>query len=124
MMLTKIRNANLCGKSKVDVKASKLNKGVLDILKRENFIQNYKDMPEAKYGLIRVYLKFDEEGRPALQGLKKISRPGLKVYSKAKEIKSVLGGLGMSIISTSQGLMTDTQAREKKIGGELLCRIW
>ena len=124
MMLTKIRNANLCGKGKVDVRASKLNKAVLDILKKENFIQNYKDMPQGPHGMIRVYLKFDEEGRSALQGLKKVSRPGLKVYSKAKEIKSVLGGLGISIISTSQGLMTDTEAREKKIGGELLCRIW
>lgn len=123
-MLTKIRNASTAGKDKVDVVSSKINRDILDILKKEKFIQNYKPIEDQVQAKIRVYLKFGEDGTTAIQGLKKISRPGLKIYSKSKDIRKVLDGLGIAIISTSQGLMTDSEAREKKIGGEVLCWVW
>ena len=123
-MLTKIRNASAAGKSKVDVKSSKMAMGILEILKREKFIQNFKPVSDAAQGMIRVYLKFDEEGNAALRGLERVSRPGLRIYAKSRKIPKVLSGLGMTVVSTSRGLMTDTEAREKLIGGEVLCRVW
>ena len=123
-MLTKIRNANAVGKSKVDVKASKMTQGILEILMREKFIQNFKPVSDGAQGTIRVYLKFDEEGNSAIRGLERVSRPGLRIYAKSRKIPKVLSGLGMTVVSTSQGLMTDAEAREKIIGGEVLCRVW
>ena len=123
-MLTQIRNANTGGKDKVDVKHSKINEGILNILKKEKFINNFKIIPDQKQGMIRVYLKFDEDGNPVMQGLKRISRPGLRVYAKNKKIPKVFGGLGIAVVSTSYGLMTDAEAREKQLGGEVLCWVW
>ena len=123
-MLTRIRNAGAAGKDKVDVRASKINEGILNILKEEQFIQNHKPISDKKQGIIRVYLKFDEEGDPGIRGLKRISRPGLRVYANKKEIPKVLGGLGIAIVSTPQGLMADEVARQKGLGGEVLCHIW
>ena len=123
-MLTKIRNANAAGKDKVDIKSSKINEGILNILKRKNFIQNFKRIDDQKQGMIRIYLKFDEKGNAAMQGLKRISKPGLRIYAKKRDIPAVLGGLGITIVSTSQGLMTDEEAREKGLGGEILCSVW
>ena len=123
-MLTKIRNATAAGKSKVDVKASRMNQGILDILKKEKFIQNVKPIADKTQGLLRVYLSFDEEGNSAIRGLERVSKSGLRIYAKSKKIPKVLSGLGLAIVSTSQGLMTDNEAREKIIGGEVLCRVW
>jgi len=123
-MLTRIRNANSAGKDKVDVKSSKTNLRILDILKNERFLNNFKAIPDEKQGMVRVYLKFDEEGNSALQGLKRVSKPGLRIYAKTKKIPRVLSGLGIVIISTPRGVMTGLEAREKGLGGEILCYAW
>lgn len=123
-MLTKIRNAVRAGKNKVDVKFSKMNEGILNVLKNEKFITNFKTIPDQTQGVIRVYFKFDEEGGVAIQELVRISKPGLRIYVKSKEIPKVLEGLGIAIVSTSKGLMTDNEAREKSLGGEVLCYVW
>jgi len=123
-MLTKIRNANARGKDKTDIKSSKINEEILSILKDENFIQNYKAVSSDLKGFIRVYLRLDEDKKPVIHGLKRISRPGLRSYTKKRDIPEVLSGLGITIISTSQGLMTGAKARELGLGGELVCSIW
>jgi len=123
-MLTRVRNANAVAKDKVDIKRSKINIAILGLLKNEKFIQNYKEMSDQKQGSVRVYLKYDEEGNAAIHGLDRVSKPGLRIYVKSDEIKSVLSGLGINVISTSQGLMTGSQAKEKKLGGEIICRVW
>ena len=123
-MLTRIRNATSAGKDKVDIKSSKINQAILDILKEEKFIQNFKLIPEQKHGMIRVYLKFEEDRKPAIRGLKRVSKPGLRIYAKHRDIPIVLNGLGIAIVSTSQGLMTDEEARKKGFGGEVLCHVW
>lgn len=123
-MLTRIRNANSARKDKVDVKSSKTNMRILEILKNERFLNNFKAIPDEKQGMIRVYLKFDEEGNSALQGLKRVSKPGLRIYAKTKKIPRVLSGLGIVIISTPRGVMTGLEAREKGLGGEILCYAW
>ena len=122
--LTVIRNAIKVGKKTVTVKRSRMIEGILDIVKKEGFIGNYKVIEDNKQGQIKVYLKYLDDGTPVLEGLKKISKPGRREYLPAKKIKSVMGGVGISIVSTSQGLLTDEEAREKEIGGELICRIW
>lgn len=123
-MVTLLRNATKSGKLKVDVRASKINEEILKILKKESFIQDYKRMEESKQGSLRIYLKFDEEKKPGIMGIKRISKPGLKVYKRKENIKSVLGGIGIAIITTSQGILTDSQAREKNIGGEIMLEVW
>jgi len=122
--LTIIRNGALAGKEAVEIKKSSLCENIMGILKREGFIENHKTIDDNKQGLIKVYLKYDKDKSSALTGLKRISKPGLRVYVAKKEIKRVYGGIGIAIISTSQGLMTDKEAREKSIGGEILCQAW
>ena len=123
-MLTVIRNGSFASKGIVEVRGSKLAEEILGIFKKEYFISNYKLIKDNKQGILRVYLKYSKEGAPAILGIKRISRPGLRLYKKADELPKVYGGLGMAIISTSKGLMTDSQARDNKIGGEVLCYIW
>jgi len=123
-MLTVIRNGVMAHKDSVLVKGSKISGHILEILKKEGFIANYKVIEDKKQGLIKAYLKYDADKESCLKGLKRISTPGLKVYAKVDEIKSVYGGLGVAIVSTSQGLMTDKEAKEKKVGGEVLCHVW
>ena len=123
-MLTVIRNGSFASKGIVEVRGSKLAEEILGIFKKEYFISNYKLIKDNKQGILRVYLKYSKEGAPAILGIKRISRPGLRLYKKADEMPKVYGGLGMAIISTSKGLMTDSQARDNKIGGEVLCYIW
>ena len=123
-MLTIIRNGSFAKKEAVEVRGSKLSEEILSIFKKENFIQNYKLMKDNKQGILRVYLKYAKDGSPAILGIKRISKPGLRVYKQADELPKVYGGLGLAVISTSQGLITDNEAREKKIGGEILCYIW
>ncbi|MBM3249022.1 MAG: 30S ribosomal protein S8 [Candidatus Omnitrophica bacterium] len=123
-MLTMIRNANRGKKETVDVPASKMAQAIADILKKQGYIDNYRKMEDKKQGSLRIYLKFDEESNPAISDLKRISRPGLRVYADRENIPRVLNGLGFAIISTSKGMLTDTQARQHKVGGEVLCYIW
>jgi small subunit ribosomal protein S8 len=123
-MLTVIRNGSSAKKDVVEVKGSKLSEEILSIFKRESFITNYKLIKDNKQGILRVYLKYSKDGSPAILGIKRVSKPGLRIYKKSEELPKVYGGLGLALVSTSQGLMTDNQARDKKVGGEILCYIW
>ncbi|KUK31906.1 MAG: 30S ribosomal protein S8 [Thermoanaerobacterales bacterium 50_218] len=122
--LTRIRNANQVYKEQVDIPASKMKKELAEILKREGFIKNYEYIEDGKQGILRLYLKYGPNKEKVITGLKRISKPGLRVYVKKHEIPKVLGGLGIAVISTSKGLMTDKQARKEGLGGEVICYIW
>ncbi|MFA5143800.1 MAG: 30S ribosomal protein S8 [Candidatus Omnitrophota bacterium] len=122
--LTILRNASRAGKEVAELKNSKLTEEIVKILKREGFVANYKLIKDTKQGLLRVYFKYDKDGTPAMLGIKRISRPGLRVYKQADELPRVYGGLGVAVISTSKGLMTDNEAREGKVGGEVICYAW
>ena len=123
-MLTRIRNANSSKHKTVDVPASKMKLGIAEILADEGYIKSYEEINDNAQGIIRITLKYDENGRRVIDGLKRISKPGLKVYATRDELPRVLNGLGIAIISTSKGLKTDKQARELGIGGEVLAYIW
>ena len=123
-MITLVRNACKARKEKVDIKASKVNEEILKILKVERFIQDYKRISDNKQGTIRVYLKFNQDNVPSISNIKRISKPGLRVYRDKTEFPPVLGGLGIAIISTSHGILTDKEAREKNLGGELMLEVW
>jgi small subunit ribosomal protein S8 len=123
-MLTMIRNANRDKKETVDVPASKMSEAIADILKKQGYIDNFRKMEDKKQGSLRIYLKFDEESNPVISGLRRISRPGLRVYADRENIPRVLNGLGVAIISTSKGILTDSQARQQKVGGEVICYVW
>jgi small subunit ribosomal protein S8 len=123
--LTRIRNASSAKKRYVDVSWSKLKQSMADILKERGFIENFlvkKD--ENQRGVIRIFLRYDRTRQPVIQGLRRMSRPGLRRYVKHQDIPMFYGGLGLSIVSTSQGVLTGTEAQKRKIGGELLCMIW
>jgi len=124
-LLTRLRNANKAKHEKVDIPASNLKVHVARILKEEGYLKNYKIIKDGKQGILRIYLKFEgETKRPVITGLKNISRPGLRRYVKGAEIPLVLRGLGLSILSTSKGILTDKEARKLNVGGELLCSVW
>ena len=123
-MLTMVRNASSAKKEVVEVKNSRLTEEIIKIFKKERFISNYKIIKNSKQGVLRIYLQYLKDGKPAILGIKKISKSGLRVYKKADELPQVLGGLGTAVISTSKGLMTDVQARGNKVGGEVICYIW
>ena len=123
-MLTRIRNANSSKHKTVDVPASKMKLGIAEILADEGYIKSYEEINDDAQGIIRITLKYDENGRRVIDGLKRISKPGLKVYATRDELPRVLNGLGIAIISTSKGLKTDKQARDLGIGGEVLAYIW
>ncbi|MDD3905163.1 MAG: 30S ribosomal protein S8 [Candidatus Omnitrophica bacterium] len=122
--LTILRNASFAKKETAEIKGSGLLEEILKILKKEHFIDNYKLIKDTKQGILRVYLKYGKEGSPAMIGIKRISKPGLRIYKQADELPKVYGGLGVAIISTSKGLMTDNEARESKLGGEVICYTW
>lgn len=122
--LTIIRNASRAKKDVAEVRSSKIVEAILKIMKREGFIVNYKLMKDDKQGKLRVYLGYGKDGTPALSGVKRISTPGLRVYKPCDELPKVYGGLGTAIISTSKGLLTDTEARDQKVGGEVICHAW
>lgn len=123
-LLARIRNAQLAKHDRLDVPASRLKLEVVRLLKDEGFIKNFREVEDAPVGKIRVFLRYSAEGVPAITHLEKISKPGRRVYRKAEELKPVRNGLGIGIVSTSQGLLTDVQARERRVGGELLCEVW
>lgn len=123
-MLTRIRNANGVGKDHVDVPNSKMKVAIARILKDEGFIKYYKVMRTDKQGTIRVFLKYGPNREKVLNGLERISKPGIRRYVKSDEIPRVRGGLGITILSTSQGILTGQDCRRQKLGGEILCTIW
>jgi small subunit ribosomal protein S8 len=122
-MLTRIRNGAKAKFSSVDVPGSKLKVEVARILKDEGFVKNYKFLKDGKQGVLRIYLKYGVGQASAFRQIKRMSKPGRRSYAKSKDLKPVLGGMGISILSTSKGLMTDKQARKENIGGELLCIV-
>lgn len=123
-MLTRIRNANSMRYTEVKVPASKLKLELARILKEEGFIKDYKVLDETAQGMILITLKYGEKKERVISGLKRISKPGLRVYAKADEVPKVLNGLGIAVISTSKGIMTDKDARKQGLGGEVLAYIW
>ena len=123
-MLTRIRNANVVKHETVDVPASNMKKELARILLEEGFIRGYDVIEDGKQGIIRIQLKYGQTGERVISGLKRISKPGMRVYTNAYEIPKVLNGLGISIISTSKGILTDKQARKENVGGEVICYVW
>ncbi|MGB3367823.1 MAG: 30S ribosomal protein S8 [Acidaminobacteraceae bacterium] len=123
-MLTRIRNANTVRHTSVDVPSSNVKKKLAEILLNEGFIKSFNVIDDDKQGLIRIELKYGEQKERVISGLKRISKPGLRVYARKNEIPKVLGGLGVAIISTSNGIVTDKEARKLDVGGEVLCYIW
>jgi small subunit ribosomal protein S8 len=122
--LTVIRNGGKVKQEKVDVPASKIRAGIAQILADEGYIRSFKVAKDSKQGIMRVYLKYDEQGNSAITNITKVSTPGRRIYIKNNQIPVVRSGLGVSILSTSQGIMSGKTAAEKKLGGELLCTIW
>ncbi|MDL2260302.1 30S ribosomal protein S8 [Deltaproteobacteria bacterium OttesenSCG-928-K17] len=123
-LLTRIRNALIARHDRVDVPASKIKVAIVRILKDEGFIKNFKVSKDNKQGMIRVFLKYSDRSSPVINGLERISKPGRRIYQKAADITPVLSGLGVAIVSTSAGVMTDKEARRQNIGGEMICQIW
>ncbi len=122
--LTRIRNGNMVMHETVEVPSSKIKLAIAKILLEEGYIKDFEYIEDGKQGMIRIYLKYGANKQKIITGLKRISKPGLRVYVKKDEIPKVLGGLGTAVISTSQGLMTDKNARKSKLGGEVICYIW
>jgi len=123
-LLSRIRNAQIAKHDRLDVPISKLKVQVVKLLKEEGFIKNFREIAGEPVGTLRVFLRYSQEGVPAISHLQRVSKPGRRVYRRADEIQPVRNGLGVGIVSTSQGLLTDAQARERRVGGELLCQVW
>ncbi len=124
-LLTRIRNANMALKDTVEIPASNLKKDIASILKEEGYIKDFEYIEDGKQGILRVYLKYkDGKQQRVISGLKRISKPGLRVFAKKDEIPSVLGGLGIAVISTSKGVITDKTAKREDVGGEVICYVW
>ncbi len=123
-MLIRIKNALMARHKKVEVPASKMKLEIARILKEEGYIEDFVFIDEKPQGKIEIILKYDENKRPVIRGVKRVSKPGRRIYKGYKELPRVLDGLGIAIISTSQGIMTDFEARRRKVGGEVLCEIW
>jgi small subunit ribosomal protein S8 len=122
--LTRIRNANMVYKETVEIPSSKLKKSLSEILKREGYIKDFEFVEDGKQGIIRLYLKYGAGRERTITDIKRISKPGLRVYAQKDEIPRVLGGLGIAIISTSNGIVTDKEARKEGVGGEVICYVW
>ncbi len=122
-MLTRIRNAGRTGKPEVRVRASKICRGVAETLKNEGYIEGYDQIDDGKQGLIRVQLKYSEDGDFVITEIKRVSKPGRRVYCSVADLPDVLGGLGITIVSTSKGIMSDRNCRKENIGGELICMV-
>ncbi|CAA7600155.1 Ribosomal protein S8 [Acididesulfobacillus acetoxydans] len=122
--LTRIRNAGLVYHDKVEIPASRIKRDIAQLMKAEGLIKDVETIQDDKQGVIRLYLKYGPNRERVISGLKRISRPGLRVYAKKDEVPKVLGGLGIAVISTSKGIMSDKQARKEGLGGEVICYIW
>ncbi len=123
-MLTRVRNASNAKHESVDVPSSNIKKEMTKILLDEGYIKSFDVIDDGKQGLIRIQLKYGQDNEKVISGIRRISKPGLKVYCKAQEVPKVLGGLGIAILSTSKGILTDRKAREEGVGGEVLCYVW
>ena len=123
-MLTRIRNARAAKHKTVDVPASKMKKAIADILYNEGYIKSVEEIANENQGILRIALKYDENGAKVIAGIKRISKPGLRVYASAEKLPKVLNGLGIALISTSKGIKTDKEARKENLGGEVLAYIW
>lgn len=123
-MLTRIRNASSSKFKTVDIPASNIKRAIADILFKEGYIKAYEEIKDDAQGIIRISLKYDDKGVKVISGLKRISKPGLRVYASKEELPRVLNGLGIALISTSKGIMTDREARKENLGGEVLAYIW
>lgn len=123
-MLTRVRNAGKAKFSSVDIPGSKMKFELAKLLKDEGYIRNYKFIKDNKQGVLRVYLKYNDKQEHSILSIDRVSKPSKRVYMKGKDIKPVYSGLGIAVLSTSKGIMTDKQAREKNIGGEIICNVW
>ena len=122
--LTRIRNGNTANKETVEIPASKVKKSLAEILKEEGYIKDWEYIEDSKQGIIRVYMKYGANKEKVITGLKRISKPGLRIYAGSEELPKVLNGLGIAVISTSHGIMTEKHARKAGVGGEVLCYVW
>lgn len=122
-MLTRIRNAVRVERAFVDIPASRVKRGIADVLKREGFIWDWAEVEESPVNLLRLELKYGSNGERVIQSIRRMSKPGRRLYAHCKDLKPVLGGMGISIISTSKGVISDREARRDKIGGEILCEV-
>lgn len=122
--LTRIRNANTVYHEKVETPASRMKRAIADILKEEGFIKDYEYIADGKQGVLRLYLKYGPDKKRVITGIKRISKPGLRIYARKDTVPRVLGGLGIAIISTPRGVMTDKKARKLGLGGEVICYVW
>lgn len=122
--LTRIRNAQGAGHRRVDIPASKMKRAITQILLDKGYIQNYLDIDDNKQGLIRVFLKYDHYGTPVIKKLNRVSKPGLRKYCSSQDVPRVLNGYGIAILTTSQGVMTDKEARKLGVGGEIICEVY
>lgn len=123
-MLTRIRNANIVSHTDVEMPSSKLKLELAKVLKEEGYISDYTEKESGKFKVLSITLKYDERNKPVISNLKRVSKTGLRIYCKAKNLPQVFGGLGIAIVSTNKGLMTDRKARKENIGGEVLCYVW
>mgnify|MGYP000623484220 FL=1 len=123
-VLTRIRNAVRVERPHVDVPTSNLKRGLADVLKREGYVWDWEEIPGQPRSILRIYLKYGPNGEQVIRHIRRISKPGRRIYSGVADLKPVLNGLGIRILSTSRGIMSDREARQKKIGGEVLCEIW
>ena len=123
-MLTRIRNALRARHPQVEVPASGLKREIARILAEEGYIKGYTFLEDGRQGILRLYLKYDDEGNPVLQGLRRVSRPGRRMYAGRHEVPRTMGGIGTTIVSTSKGVLTDRECRKLGVGGEILCMVW
>jgi small subunit ribosomal protein S8 len=123
-MLTRIRNAVSVERQHVDMPVSKLKRGVADVLKREGFIWDWKEIQAQPTSHLRLELKYGPSGEQIIRQIKRVSKPGCRIYSRAKDLRPVLNGMGISILSTSKGVVSDREARQQKLGGEVICQVW
>ncbi len=122
-MLTRIRNASRINRAQVNIKASNICEGIASVLKEEGYINDYDRIDDGKQGILRIELKYDQSGRGVIEEIKRASKPGRRIYSSVRELPRVLGGMGVVIVSTSKGVMSDKSCREANIGGEMLCMV-
>jgi small subunit ribosomal protein S8 len=122
--LTRVRNGVMAGHEKVDIPSSNLRLGIANVLKEEGYIRHVKSVRDGKQGMMRVYLKYTSQGKPVMNHIERLSRPSRRVYVGSEEIPKVRSGFGLSVLSTSKGIMSGNAAKEQNIGGEVLCKVW
>jgi small subunit ribosomal protein S8 len=122
-MLTRIRNALRINREQVNVKASKICEGIAAVLKQEGYVEEFDRIDDGKQGILRINLKYDQDGRPIISEITRVSKPGRRVYSSVEKLPRVLGGMGVAIVSTSKGVMSDRNCRKDKVSGEILCTV-